>query len=87
MTKSTISATLRAMELMQVREAAKALQVSENTLRRWSDNGLIQVVRLPSGVRRIPADEVQRLRGLMFENIGRAALAAHGATATAAGPH
>lgn len=69
------------MELLQVREAAKALQVSENTLRRWSDNGLLQVVRLPSGVRRIPAGEVDRLRGLMFQNVGKAALAAYGATA------
>ncbi len=70
------------MELIHVQDAAKALQVSENTIRRWADNGLIQVVRLPSGVRRVPAEEVERLQSQMFEQLGQAALAASGATAT-----
>lgn len=70
------------MQLLQVREAAKALGVHENTLRRWADAGLIQVVRLPSGVRRVPADEIERLQKQMYEAIGRASLATQGAAAT-----
>ena len=39
------------MALMQVRQAARALGVRENTIRRWEQRGLIPAVRLPSGVR------------------------------------
>lgn len=53
-------------ELMQVRQAAKVLGVHENTLRRWEERGLLRAVRLPSGVRRFRADDVDELRRRMF---------------------
>ena len=53
-------------QLMQVRQAARALGVHENTLRRWEENGLIRAVRLPSGVRRFRAEDVEAVRERMF---------------------
>jgi excisionase family DNA binding protein len=52
--------------LLQVREAARGLGVHENTLRRWEERGLIRAVRLPSGVRRFRAEDVESLRAEMF---------------------
>ena len=52
--------------LMQVREAARELGVHENTLRRWEQRGLITAVRLPSGVRRFRAEDIDELRDQMF---------------------
>lgn len=52
--------------LMQVREAARALDVHENTLRRWEQRGLVQAVRLPSGVRRFRPEDIEALRAQMF---------------------
>ena len=54
-------------ELMQVRAAARQLGVHENTLRRWEEAGLIQAIRLPSGVRRFRLDDVERLRRQIYE--------------------
>lgn len=60
----------RAMaELMQVREAARALGVSENTIRRWEDRGLIPAVRLPSGVRRFRPEDIESARARMYEGL------------------
>lgn len=53
-------------ELMQIRQAARVLGVHENTVRRWEERGLLHAVRLPSGVRRLRADEVERLHTQMF---------------------
>jgi excisionase family DNA binding protein len=64
------------MEIMGIKEAAKALKVSENTLRCWADAELIQVVKLPSGTRRFPADDVKRLQKDFWEDRGRKALVA-----------
>ncbi len=44
-----------------LREAAARLGVHESTVRRYADRGLIGAVRLPSGVRRLRAAEVDRL--------------------------
>ncbi|MGN8821569.1 helix-turn-helix domain-containing protein [Collinsella sp. LCP21S3_A3] len=46
-------------------EAADALSVSIKTLRRWADAEppLIRSVRLPSGHRRFPRSEIDRLLG------------------------
>lgn len=55
-----------AMELLQVRQAARGLGVHENTLRRWEERGLIRAVHLPSGVRRFRAEDVEALRAQMF---------------------
>jgi excisionase family DNA binding protein len=54
-------------ELLQVRAAARRLGVHENTLRRWEENGLIQAVRLPTGVRRFRFEDVERLRAEIYE--------------------
>lgn len=53
-------------QLMQVRQAAQALGVHENTIRRWEERGLLHAVRLPSGVRRFRPDDVERVRKQMF---------------------
>lgn len=54
------------VELMQVRTAARELGVSENTLRRWEQRGLLHAVRLPSGVRRFRTEDIAALRAQMF---------------------
>ncbi len=56
-------------KLMQVREAARALGVSENTIRRWERRGLIPAVRLPSGVRRFRPADIERARTRMYEGL------------------
>ena len=47
---------------MSLGEAAKALNVSVDTLRRWDNAGKIATVRDESNRRRVPASEVERLR-------------------------
>jgi len=56
----------RMAQLMQVRQAARTLGVHENTVRRWEERGLLQAVRLPSGVRRFRAEDVEAMRAQMF---------------------
>jgi excisionase family DNA binding protein len=53
-------------KLLGVRSAAEQLGVHENTLRRWEQNGLVDAVRLPSGVRRFRADDISALREQMY---------------------
>lgn len=53
-------------QLMQVRQAAQALGVHENTIRRWEERGLLRAVRLPSGVRRFRTEDVEKVREQMF---------------------
>jgi excisionase family DNA binding protein len=48
--------------LMTIGEAARLLGVSPITLRRWSDEGRIPVVVLPSGHRRYQPDDIRNLR-------------------------
>lgn len=48
-------------ELLGVRGAARMLGVHENTLRRWEQNGLLSAYKLPSGVRRFRAEDVEKL--------------------------
>ncbi len=55
-----------ALELMQVRSAARELGVHENTLRRWEEAGMVNAVRLPSGVRRFRAEDIERLREQIY---------------------
>jgi putative resolvase len=57
------------MALLGVREAARRLGVHENTLRRWEQTGLIRAVRLPTGVRRFRAEDVQRLYEEMHRGV------------------
>ncbi len=49
-----------------IRQAALRLGVHENTVRNWVDRDIIASHRLPSGVRRIPASEIERLEHEMF---------------------
>lgn len=57
-----------ATEVLNVRQAASMLAVSENTVRGWSDKGVLRGFRLPgSGFRRFPREEVERLRHEMRE--------------------
>jgi excisionase family DNA binding protein len=53
-------------QLMQVRQVAQTLGVHENTIRRWEERGLLQAVRLPSGVRRYRPEDVEAMRAQMF---------------------
>ena len=53
-------------QLMQVRQVAQTLGVHENTIRRWEERGLLQAVRLPSGVRRFRPEDVEAMREQMF---------------------
>lgn len=57
------------MTLLQVRQAALVLGVHENTLRRWEEKGLLHAVRLPSGVRRFDAREIEAVRARMYEGL------------------
>jgi molybdopterin-binding protein len=43
-------------------EAARALGVSVDTLRRWDRDGKVRTTRDPNNRRRVPAKEVERLR-------------------------
>ena len=42
-------------------EAAAMLTVSTRTIKRWYEQGLISLVRLPGGHFRVPASEIERL--------------------------
>lgn len=66
---SRIPTKERTMALMQVRQAARALGVSENTIRRWEERGLIPAVRLPSGVRRFRREDIAAARARMYEGL------------------
>ena len=49
--------------LYTITDAAKALHIHPNTLRKWADSGKIETVRLPSsGYRRFRADVIARMR-------------------------
>ncbi len=76
-TKTTLRATVRSAmatrELLNVRDAARALSVHENTIRNWEARGLLRAVRLPgSGFRRFAVEDVERLRAEMFEQLAPA---------------
>ena len=60
-------------ELLNVRDTARALGVHENTIRNWETRGILRAVHLPgSGYRRFAAQDVERLRAEMFENLAPA---------------
>lgn len=52
--------------LLPLNVAARRLRVSDSTLRNWFDRKLINGFRLPTGARRIPESEVERLEREMF---------------------
>ena len=47
--------------LLTIGEAARALGVSVDTIRRWSDDGRITAVVLPSGHRRFHVEDIEAL--------------------------
>ena len=48
--------------LLTVREVARVLHVHSNTLRRWSDRGLIETFRIgPRGDRRFRKEDILRM--------------------------
>ena len=53
-------------ELRSVGFAAEQFQVSSGTVRNWIAKGYLKAVALPSGVRRIPESEIDRLVAEMF---------------------
>ena len=53
-------------ELRSVGFAAEQFQVSTGTVRNWIAKGYVKAVSLPSGVRRIPESEINRLMTEMF---------------------
>jgi molybdopterin-binding protein len=50
-------------DLIAAGEAARALGISLDTLRRWDRQGRIRVERDPANRRLVPRSEVERLRG------------------------
>ena len=52
---------LRQMGDLSIGEAAKALGVSADTLRRWDRTGKLRTTRDQSNRRRVPASEIERL--------------------------
>src|SRR3954462_9974195 len=48
---------------VSIGEAARALDVSADTLRRWDRSGKLRTTRDERNRRRVPAAEVERLRG------------------------
>ena len=50
-------------QLYTASEAARALGISLDTLRRWDRQGLIETTRDTGNRRQVPADEIDRLRG------------------------
>jgi len=51
------------MELLSISQAAKKHGVHPNRLRAWEKQGLIKPIRLPSGQRRYPIKEINRILG------------------------
>jgi excisionase family DNA binding protein len=49
-----------------IKEAANRLGVHENTIRNWMDRHILQSYRLPSGHRRLPETEVERIEQELF---------------------
>lgn len=54
--------------LLPLNVAAARLRVSESTVRNWFDKKVIRGFRLPTGARRIPLSEVERLEREMFSS-------------------
>lgn len=49
-----------------IKDAAARLDVHENTIRNWIDRQILSAYRLPSGQRRLPLAEVERIEEEIF---------------------
>lgn len=49
-----------------LKDAAERLGVHENTIRNWIDRQILSSYRLPSGHRRLPLAEVERIEDEVF---------------------
>jgi excisionase family DNA binding protein len=58
---------LRQEDMLSTGEAAQRFHVSSGTVRNWIEKGYIEAVHFPSGQRRVPRSEVERLCRAMFE--------------------
>jgi excisionase family DNA binding protein len=54
------------VKLLTIKQAAEALGVHPNTLRRWADQGTIPVTKLPSGYRRWTPAQIEQIRQDVF---------------------
>lgn len=52
-------------KLIRIKNAARQLGVSDQTLRKWVDSGVMQCVKLPKGERRFEQEEIDRMREVM----------------------
>ena len=65
-----MSMALSTQPLLNVRETARRLGVSEATVRNWANRGLLRAGRLPgSGFRRFDADQIERMRQEMLNQL------------------
>lgn len=55
----------RQQAVVGITEAARVLGVHPNTLRKWTDDGIVPHLRLPSGYRRYRLEELERFRASM----------------------
>lgn len=55
---------------LQIQQAAEAVGVSAQTIRKWERHGLVHCARLPNGFRYFMAQDIERLR-LIKELLGR----------------
>lgn len=53
------------LETMPIGKAARLLGVHPNTLRNWTDRGLVPHLRLPSGYRRFTDSQIDEIRRKM----------------------
>ena len=54
---------LNGSKLLTVKEAAQILHVHENTLKRWTDQGILSAFRIgPRGDRRLQEDDVNEFK-------------------------
>ena len=51
--------------MLTIRDAAAAIGVHPNTLKRWADAGLVPVTKLPSGYRRWTTEQVAQITSEM----------------------
>jgi len=67
---------VRTGRLLTVTRAAEMIGVHPNTLRAWSDKGMVPVTRLPSGYRRFSLEQIEQIQREMLTHGGRRAVQA-----------